>query len=258
MQKCDGRTKNSNQDCEKLSKQEKRAKAIANLKMEFCKIIKGIFEFKKAFLFYFIVLLISVIIFGISQFYSNLENILSASRATQWGIITSIFVHSNLAHLAFNMGSLFAFIFFFAFCNSTFSLQIKRRIENFFLVSVFVFAVTSNILWIALASKGTIGASGLVYAVEGDLIGFSLVNSLQLHSLSKFKVLNITTRLVVFMNIVVCFAVIAEVFLNTDIFLGVGQGVNIISHGLSFLLGLFISFIWCYAIAKVSILNRMA
>jgi membrane associated rhomboid family serine protease len=184
-----------------MSRNEKRAKAIANLKVELFKIVKGTLEFKRTFLVYFAVLLTCVIVFGISQVYPNIENTLSASRATPWGIITSIFVHTNFWHLALNMGSLFAFMFLFAFCNSTFALKTKRRIEDFFLVSVFVFAVISNILWIAFTSNGSIGASGLVYAVEGVLIGFSLVSGLQLLNFSRFKAQNISTKYVVFINI---------------------------------------------------------
>ena len=238
-----------------MSNQEKRTKAISNLKIELSKIIKGTFEFKRILLTYSAVLIASVIVFVISQFNSNIDTILSASRATPWGIITSIFAHSSISHLALNMGSLFLFIFLFAFCNSTFPLQTKRRIENFFLVSVFVFAVISNILWIWVFNSGSIGASGLVYAVEGVLVGFSLVNGLQVLNFSKFRAQSISIRYVVFMNIVVSFAVIAQVFLSTDVFLGVEQGVNIIAHGVSFILGFFFSYIWYYVIAKISILT---
>jgi membrane associated rhomboid family serine protease len=238
-----------------LAKLEKRKNAIANLKIELLKIVKGISEFKRIFSVCFFVLFTSVIVFGISQYYSIIDVILSASRATPWGIFTSIFVHSSTSHLALNMASLFLFMFLFAFCNSTFPSYTKRRIENFFLVSIFVFAVISNVLWIILTSNGSVGASGLVYAVEGVLIGFSIINSLQILNFSKFRIQNISTKYVVFINIVIGSAVIAQILLSPDSFLNVGQGVNTIAHGVSFLLGLFASFIWYFAIKKISILN---
>jgi membrane associated rhomboid family serine protease len=240
---------------EDLKKQEKRKKAIPNLKIELSKIVKGITEFKRIFLTYILVLIVSVIVFGLSQFFSNVNEILSASRATSWGIITSIFAHTNISHLALDMGSLFLFIVLFTLCNSTFLLRTKKKIETFFLASVFIFAIISNILWIFFASKGTIGASGLVYAVEGVLIGFSLVNSLQILNFSKFRVQSLSTKYVVFINIVVGFGVIAQILLSPDGFLNVGQGVNTIAHTVSFQLGFFASFIWYSAIENISILN---
>jgi membrane associated rhomboid family serine protease len=235
---------------EDLKKQKKRNQARFNLK-----VIKGFSEFKRIFLTYLIVLIVSVTIFWVSHFYSNINNILSASRATPWGIITSIFAHSSISHLTFNMGSLFLFIFLFTFCNSTFCLQTKRKIENFFLGSIFVSAIISNVLWIILASNGSVGASGLVYAVEGVLLGFSLINSLQIRNFSRFRVQSISTKCLVFFNILVGFVIIFQIFLSPDGFLNVGQGVNTIAHGVSFLLGLFASFIWYSAIEKISILN---
>jgi membrane associated rhomboid family serine protease len=240
---------------EDLKKQEKRKKAIANLKMELRKIVKGISEFKRVFLFYLIVLVTCVIVFGILQAYPNLENTLSASRVNPLGIITSIFTHSNLSHLVLNMGGLFQFIFLFAFCNSTFVIQTKRKMEIFLICSVIVIAVISNILWIVFSSSGVIGASGIVYAVEGDILAFSLINGLHILDLSKLRAQKISTQYMVFMNIIVSIVILIQVFLNVNVFLGVGQGINIFAHGVSFLLGLFASFIWCSVIEKISILN---
>jgi membrane associated rhomboid family serine protease len=50
-----------------------------------------------------------------------------------------------------------------------------------------IIAIFSNVLWIFLIPNPTIGASGLLYAVEGVLLGFSLFNGLQFLNFSKFK-----------------------------------------------------------------------
>jgi membrane associated rhomboid family serine protease len=113
---------------------EKKERAIANMKVAVSTSAKGVLEFRRVFLGYALVLLTSVIVFGVLQVYPNIENSLSAFRSTPWGIITSIFTHSNLSHLALNMGSLFLFMLLFAFCNSTFNLQSKKRVEVFFIV----------------------------------------------------------------------------------------------------------------------------
>lgn len=128
---------------------EKQRK-IAELKTASSIIGKGVLDFKRVFLTYAFILLINGIIYLLLQVYPNLENSLAASKLTPWGIITSIFTHSNLSHFASNMVGLFLFMFLFAFCNSTFHLNIKRRIERFFLVSAFLFAIFSNILWVSL------------------------------------------------------------------------------------------------------------
>jgi hypothetical protein len=46
-----------------------------------------------------------------------------------------------------------------------------------------------------------------------------------------------------------------QIFLNPAIFLSVGQGVNIIAHGVSFLLCFLVSFAWYRLFGKVSILD---
>jgi membrane associated rhomboid family serine protease len=240
---------------EDLKKQEKRKKAKANMKMMLSKIAKGTLEFKRVFLVYFLILATCVIVFGILQTYPNLENTLSASRTTPWGIITAIFTHSNLSHLTNNMVFLFLFMFLFALCGSTFSPQSKRKIEIFFLVSTFVFAVLANILWIALTPNRSIGASGLVYAIEGSLVYFSLYNGLQLLNFSKFKAQSLSTKYIVILNILACLSVLIQIALSPAIFLNVGQNINSFAHGSSFLLGFFINPFWYLVVKKISILD---
>jgi membrane associated rhomboid family serine protease len=99
----------------KLVKMSKKEKALAYTKTEMLQIIRGTFEYKKIFIIYSLVLLISLIFFAISQVYPFTNNILSASRTTPWGIITSIFAHVSFSHITLNMGSLFLFMFFFLF-----------------------------------------------------------------------------------------------------------------------------------------------
>jgi membrane associated rhomboid family serine protease len=240
---------------EDLKKQEKREKTISNLKMELGKIVKGTLEFKRVFLVYSLILVTCVLVFGILHVYPNLENTLSVSRSTPWGIITAIFTHSNLSHLTNNLALLFFFMFFFALCSSTFNLQSKRKIETFFLVSIFVFAVLANILGIVLTPNRSIGASGLVYAVEGSLASFSLYNGLQLLNFSRFKTQSISTKYIVFLNILACLSVLIQIVQSPAIFLNVGQNINSTAHASSFLLGFFISPFWYYLTKKISILD---
>jgi membrane associated rhomboid family serine protease len=152
------------------------------------------------------------------------------------------------------MGSLFIFVLLFTFSNSTYSLQNKKKVERFTLISIFIFAIISNVLWLILTSRPSVGASGLVYAIMGIVTGFSLFNGLQILNFSKLKTQEIVTVGVILMNLLFSVLLVAQVFQDTQLFLNVGEGVNVIAHGVSFLLGLFAVFPYCL-IKKVSILN---
>jgi hypothetical protein len=151
--------------------------------------------------------------------------------------------------------ALFLFMFLFALCNSTFQLNMKKKMEKFFLISAFLFAIFSNVLWVILIPNPSIGASGLLYAVEGVLLGFSLVNGLQILNLSKFKTQRISTITIILVNFFVSVSIVTQIMLTPEIFLSVGPGVNVIAHDVSFLLGFCASVPWYYLIGKLSILD---
>jgi membrane associated rhomboid family serine protease len=228
-------------------------KFLLSMKIMLSTLVRGMLNFRRIFVTYISVLLISGIIYAVIQVYPNMASILSVSRLTPWGIVTSIFVHSSLSHLLLNMGNLFLFVLLFTLCNSTFPIPNTRRIESFFIVSIFVFAIISNILWVILIPNPSVGASGLVYAVEGILLGFSLANGVQILNFSKFKNQSLSTVSIVLVNILVFVALSIQILATTDVFLSVGEGVNIIAHGVSFLLALFVSVPWYYLVEKLSI-----
>jgi membrane associated rhomboid family serine protease len=230
------------------------SKVIANMKKILYTIVKGMLAFKRVFLGYILVLLISGSVYFVSSVYPSTNTILAASRSTPWGIVTSIFAHSSLSHFGLNMANLLIFVLMFTFSNSIFSIQNKRKLEMFFLFSIFAFAIMSNILWVIFIPNPSVGASGLVYAVMGVVTGFSLFNGLQILNFSKLKTQEVVTVGVILMNLFLSFFLVAQVFQDTQLFLNVGEGVNVIAHGVSYLLGLFAVFPYCL-IRKVSILN---
>jgi membrane associated rhomboid family serine protease len=233
-----------------------KEKAKALTKKEFSRIVRGLFEYKRIFLVYFVVLILSITISISTQAFPRLESVLSASRETPWGVITSLFSHSSIPHIALNMGSLLLFFLLFAFCNSTFLSDEKKKIEKYLLFSIFLIAIISNIAWVVLTSNLTVGASGLVYAVQGSLAGFALINGLQLFPLSRLKFQSLATLSIIIVNILVFTVSFLQILLDTGGFLSVGQGVNIIAHGLSFILGLFGSVIWYHFVGKISLLDK--
>jgi membrane associated rhomboid family serine protease len=218
-------------------------------------IAKGTFALKRIFLTYIMVLLISVLVYAVFSIYPSVNSMLEDSISTPWGIVTSIFAHSSLDHITLNMAALFVFVLLFAFCNCTFPSQDKRKTESFFLVSSFGSAIVANVLWLFVTSNPSVGASGLVYATEGNLLGFSLFNGVQLLYFSKLKAQKPATVFVVIMNLLVFVLFSIQILLNSAAFLSVGQGVNIIAQGVSFLLCFLVSILWYRLFGKVSILE---
>ena len=229
-------------------------KIIANVISMLCTVVKGVLAFKRVFLSYILVLLISGSVYVVSTVCAGVNDILAASRSTPWGIVSSIFAHSSLAHFGLNMAGLFIFVLMFTFSNSTYSSQNKKKVERFTLFSIFLFAILSNVLWVILTPRPSVGASGLIYAVMGIVTGFSLFNGLQILNFSKLKTQEGATLVVMLMSLFLSILIVAQVFQDTQLFLNVGEGVNVIAHGVSYLLGLFAVIPYCL-IAKVSILN---
>ncbi len=218
-------------------------------------ITKSIMEFERIFAAFVLILLTSLIFLVTSLVYPNSALLLTASKATPWGIFTSIFIHTDLMQLAYNMGGLFLFILLFAICNSEFQLNEKRRIEKYFLSAMFIFPMISNVLWIVFKTKPSGGASGLLYVVEGMLLGFALANGRQLLNFSSAKSQKFSTVIIVLMNVFVAALVLVQILFNPEIFLNAGVGLNVISHGYSFLFGFLASVPWYYVFGKLTMLE---
>ena len=213
---------------------------------------KGMLEFKRIWLWYLAILVASVEVFLFSQGIPIVNGILAASRNTPWGVFTSIFVHQSWGHLVINMTILLLFVMFFTSMNSTLSISNKRKYQKFFMIAAFIFAVVSNILWVALNTGSTVGASGLAYGVIGIVTSSSILNGLQILSKKQLNKQSTQTVSVILMNIILGSTLVFQVFQNPQVFLNINQGVNIIVHGVSFVLGL--SFILpLYLLLDVSI-----
>jgi membrane associated rhomboid family serine protease len=210
-------------------------------------------DFRRVFFACALVIVSSIAIFVSFSVYPKINSFLAASRATPWGVVTSIFVHSSLTHLAYNMIGLFTYTLLFAVCNISFTSENKRKIEPFFLVCVFGSAIVANIFWICLTSKQSLGASGIVYAVQGVLLGFSLINGLSILDWKRFKIQKKFTQFMVLINIIVIFLLLSEILLSPLMFLSFAVGVNILVHGISFYLSLVITVVWNSYIKKISV-----
>ena len=206
--------------------------------------LKGVLiEFRALFFFYLIIFSICVFVFTISQVYPSLYTFLIASRSTPWGVITSLSIHMDVNHLVTNLLGLFLFILVFCFTN--FYLlhnEISGRVR-FFIVLIMVATILSNIFWIIIANLGSIGASGLVYASEGGVTGFSLLNTWDLYHVVRHPKHG-EARGMLIVNLFVFLSVCAWMIFFTNSFLSYGRDVNILIHGSSFVLAFILAIEW--------------
>lgn len=198
-------------------------------------------NFKAVFLVYLLVLILSMIAYASTVKLPSLSDTLLASSQTPWGVITSIFTHLESQHLIVNMVAFLVFLILFAIINILFAQEERMRRERFLLLNIFVSAILSNLLWIILVPNvNATGASGLVYASEGVILGFALLNSLKLKDIQKCRLEKRKLVLAIHIfNVIVFLGVFLQIVLAPRVFLNIGPGVNVFVHGIAF----YISFV---------------
>jgi len=197
---------------------------------------KGIPKFKTVFLTFLVVLILSVTIYGVSLINPWLSDIFVASSRTPWGIITSLFTHLELQHLTSNLTALFVYFVIFVTSNILLSMEEIERRVRFFLLTIFIMAIMSNLVWIILRpDTNTTGASGLVFASEGVVTGFALLNSLRLIDIGKYDSKRQKLLLAIYIyNLAIFLFLFLQIVLAPSLFLNVAPGVNAFVHGIAF------------------------
>jgi len=191
------------------------------------------------------VTILSSILFTLNVLNSMINQLLTLSTYTPWGIITSIFVHGNLEHIKGNILLLWIWTIYIVFQNSFMVNKFLREDDvskrlKFSMISVFLSVISSNILWLILSNPGstTIGSSGVVYAFGGVLLALSLMNFLYISR--KFENKDISTKAKAWnmiWNIFVCASLSILVVFQGAIFFATGNPqINALVHLVSFLL----------------------
>jgi membrane associated rhomboid family serine protease len=198
--------------------------------------------FSHAFNAFLVVLVPSSLLFVLTSIYPQLYELLSASRSTPWGVVTSIFVHYNLLHIVGNMGLLFAFLLLFAEPQQDLPSIQKHKRSFFFAWNIFFSGILANILFILLSPGSAAGASGVVFASEGVTMGFALLlalpprlskEAIRKHFLDK-QTRRLSVRGLAIFSILLVFLVAFP-----SNFLAAAPGVNIFVH----FAGFYISFV---------------
>jgi len=110
-----------------------------------------------------ILIAINTLMFIITTIRPHVANALAVTKpimnSNYWAIITAMFVHANLLHIAGNMLTLYFF--------STFCLQLLD--DKWFWLVYFIGGICGNILYLLIgpANSAAVGASGAIFAIGG-------------------------------------------------------------------------------------------
>lgn len=199
--------------------------------------------------------LVNVIVYLMISLYPSLLDFLYLSADHPWGILTSAFTHIDLAHLVNNLeGFTFAVLLFLPVV-SVYQVRIRRRWSRVFLWLVFLSGICANAIEYPLLIIGpdfnSWGASGVVYGALGVLLAASLLSlPAHIHALAKGRRARRRIKWRPFrydrysrasFSALMCFSIILSFLylIITDAagFLSAGPGVDVLAHGLGFLLG---------------------
>lgn len=162
---------------------------------------------------------------------------LCSHGATPWGVATSIFLYDGWTNVPAYFGLLVAYAGLSDKAGQTERLKRAR----FGSIVIFVPALIANMLWIHfLPSAYTLGPSGVVYAMWGMMLAFTLFDGLPNHptSIDPRTWYKDRKERSSAMGSLAFFGLTAFMLVsNPSGFLSAGPGVNVFAHGVSFLGG---------------------
>lgn len=197
-------------------------------------------DFKFLWVLLLVVLVPSSILLIFTTYNQSLIPHLWNSSSNLLGILTSIFTHADFSHYFDNMSLLFGTILLFLLLNYFLDRKERKSRALFVFVAALSIGVIVNIieLLVPAFNEDAFGASGVVFAVIGILLGFSLLNLSDLIiRRGKARIGDKDTFII--LNFLIAAGILQFVFLQPSAFFNVSQGVAFIEHELSFLFGFF-------------------
>ena len=204
--------------------------------------------------------LLNLTLFLLISLYPPLLEGLWLSTDRPWGIVTSMFVHRELDHLASNLLFFTIWSALFVTVNLLSDTEARKRSSRFFLWAVFLAGIATNAIeffaWgLAGVPDNSLGASGVVYAGMGVLLAYALYNlpsnlialrrvaatrrrkprkiRLRLKFALKFEKIFLVAM--VSIGVVVIF--LSQLVQDPGIFFSAGPEVDVLAHELGFLFG---------------------
>lgn len=171
---------------------------------------------------------------------------LCSSRATPWGLFTSLLVYDGWQ----NAAVFFILAGVYLPLSTSVDRETRKGRSRFMAAVAMVVAVASNAVWAALVPYSTsFGQSGVVYAAWGLLLAFCVMDMLprgpqgspwKLHYSTKEE------RSTAITNLAFVVATVGSIVSNPGQFLNVGPGVNAFVHAIAFLGGYFAVYMYRY------------
>jgi|SRR5690606_27375732 len=169
---------------------------------------------------------------------------LQMSPVTPWGVFTSIFLHSSWEHLLANIGALWTFTSYILLSISLVPDSERKRRAISLVPVVIGSVVIADALWALIFQIvnpnihfASVGASGIVYAVGGSVLGFAVANIQD--ALARIRSVPETPRkkirVVILMNAIIVGFFLSALLVTPDIFLSNTPRSNVFVHGVAFL-----------------------
>lgn len=182
------------------------------------------------FIFYFI---LSLVMIYFTHGNPSTNRYLSASQATPWGVITSLFVYNGLEQFIQDIIGLLCFTILFIFINM-YNPKIERREYSLlFLLNVILLPILLNIGWIIKYPYIlTAGSSGAVYVSIGMVFCYAFFNIL-ISLIKHDREIDIYFIL----NLVIFIGIIFSITINPSKFFSANLGTNVLVHIGGFFIG---------------------
>jgi membrane associated rhomboid family serine protease len=198
--------------------------------------------------------LLNIALFSLVSLWPGLIEFLWLSGDRPWGIVTSNFVHRELPHLASNLEGFTLASGFFVLVCMVLRPRDRRRWSTVFLRLVFLSGIIGSAIEYPILLKTqdvSYGASGMVYGALGVLLAACLRSlPAQTEFLAKERRRRARRRggpsrlgrkslrtLPSVMSLALLASLVLLIFTSPAAFLSVAPDVDVLAHGLGFLLG---------------------
>jgi membrane associated rhomboid family serine protease len=198
--------------------------------------------------------LLNLAVFSLISLWPGLLDFLMLSADRPWGIVTSNFAHEEFPHLASNLeGFTFAAGFFVIVC-LVLKVKDRRRWSRLFLWLVFLSGIVGSVIEypvLIVSGDSSWGASGIVYGALGVLLAacirslpahiqlFAKEHRRQARKRRKWRMFS-RRSLRTFpslMSLALLLSFLVLIFTDPADFLSAAPGIDVLAHGLGFLLG---------------------
>ena len=181
-----------------------------------------------------------------------LAQLLSLSRDSPWGVLTSLFLHVEAEHLLSNLEALFAVSIIFCAVIHVYPLKMRKMWSSVFAALFFVSGAGSNAVEYLILLMGrnvrSWGGSGMVYGARGVLMVAAIASvpdqvariagKRTASGRRSSPLTELAKRLLSAFSLVLVAFLLWGLFTDMGGFFGEGPNIDLTSHVLGFLIGM--------------------